>query len=103
MSADNAVASAAGPDCITFDVYKKAGDMVVDLFWEVTNAMIDGSDAPDDSFNVAFMVCLPSLVSYFCFIRFCSFCGFPFPHRAPRFVTVFTFVHTVRCPFIRSR
>ena len=56
---NESVASAAGPDCITFDVYKKAGSMAVSLFFEVANAMIDGSDSPDDSFNVAFMVCLP--------------------------------------------
>lgn len=49
--------SAAGPDRIPFAVYKRAGDTAVDIFLAVANAMLDGTDSPDDSFNLAFMIC----------------------------------------------
>ena len=49
--------SAAGPDSIPFAVYKRAGQIAVDLFYEAANSLLDGADEPDDSFNLAFMVC----------------------------------------------
>ena len=51
--------SAAGPDAIPFEVYKQMGEMGVDLFWEVANAMLDGLELPGEDFNLALMVCIP--------------------------------------------
>ena len=52
-------ASAPGPDLIPFEVYKNAGSAVVDLFLEVACAMLDGTDTPEEHFNLAFMICTP--------------------------------------------
>ena len=31
----------------------------MELFWEVANAMVDGTAKPDDDFNMAMLVCIP--------------------------------------------
>jgi hypothetical protein len=51
--------SAAGPDAVPFEAYKKGGGTVVDLFLEVAEALLDKKDEPGENFNRAFMVCVP--------------------------------------------
>ena len=51
--------SAAGPDSISIDIYKSLDTLAVDLIHEIANAMLDGTDIPDDEVNLAFMVCIP--------------------------------------------
>ena len=55
----DAATSAAGPDRVPFEVYKKAGECAVELFCDLATAMLDGVDFPGECFNLAYMVCIP--------------------------------------------
>ena len=61
----NLVARRRGPDAVLFEVYRALGDVAVELFWEVANAMLDGSAIPDKDFNLALMVCIPKCADGF--------------------------------------
>jgi len=51
--------SASGPDGVPFECYKAARDLAAEVFFEVATSMINGEEIPDESFNHAFMICLP--------------------------------------------
>jgi hypothetical protein len=51
--------SSPGPDGIPFELYRIGQDLLIDVFYEVATAMYDGRETPDDSFNNAYLVCLP--------------------------------------------
>ena len=52
-------ASSLGPDGIPFEIYKLGQDFLIDVFYEMAIAMYDGAEVPDESFNYAYLVCLP--------------------------------------------
>lgn len=51
--------SASGPDAIPYEAYRKVSGLAVELFFELTNALLDGNDILGKDFNLAYMICIP--------------------------------------------
>ena len=56
---NDAPCSASGPDAIPFEAYQKASGLAVELFFDLTNALLDGNDILGKDFNLAYMICTP--------------------------------------------